>query len=265
MPARTPDSAIASTVAPRRPRARAATKKPAGAAAVVPVPAASESTLFGVARDLRHWADSILGMAGAGASVAMSVARPLLSRSISPASLRRGGAALKDIREAAGLSVRDLAEMIDLRDTSVLDLMESGKVAIPFEIVLRLAAVFGRNDPIPFILRLVRQANPTLAKTLEELGIDRLMAQVEREREFLNLYRSQDTLRGWSDKEFAGLLSFVGGAVDMAIAFRGDGAGGTAAAGKAARGKPAGRGSARTGKPAKRPAAKRAASKPAAG
>lgn len=204
-----------------------------------------------------HWTSVILGLAGTGAHAAMSLARPLLGRSLSPGVLRKGGAALRDLREAAGLSVRDLGRMIDLSDTSVLDLMESGKVAIPLEIVLRLAAVLGRNDPIPFVLRFVRQSNPTLARTLEQLGVGQLIAHAEREREFLNLYRSRDALRDWSEAEFKGLVSFVEGAVELAIAQREQRKAATPS--RPAKDTGAARGTAR-GKPAKRAAKARAAS-----
>lgn len=37
----------------------------------------------------------------------------------------------------------------DLSDPALLDLVENGKVALPFEIVLRLAAVLGVTIPFP--------------------------------------------------------------------------------------------------------------------
>ena len=202
------------------------TKRTAGAAKATPKPhrdrAAPETTLGGVVRGVRNWSESMLNVAGAGANVAKMLGMPAFGLSVPTASLQRGAAALKDLREAAGLSVTELAGAINLKDTTPLELMESGKIAIPFEIILRMAAVLGRNDPLPTALHLVRASNPTLARALESLGIGKVLAHAEREREFLNVYRGNDALRGLSDAEFAKMLHFVDGAVRLAMEFRVD-------------------------------------------
>ena len=77
------------------------------------------------------------------------------------------------MREAAGLSIKEVGEAINLSDPTLLDLVENGKVALPFEVVLRLASVLGRNDPISFVMRFTRSYNPEVWKTLEGLGIGR--------------------------------------------------------------------------------------------
>ena len=41
---------------------------------------------------------------------------------------------------------------------------------LPFEIILRLASVLGRNDPISFVMRFTRSYNPDVWQTLESLG-----------------------------------------------------------------------------------------------
>jgi transcriptional regulator with XRE-family HTH domain len=125
------------------------------------------------------------------------------------------------MREAAGMSVAEVGNAIDLKDPALIELVENGKVALPFEIILRLAAVLGRNDPIAFIMRFTRSYNPDVWKTLESLGIGRLALQAGREREFANLYRASDVARGLSDEEFAELLKFMQAAFTMALAFRG--------------------------------------------
>lgn len=185
--------------------------------------AANETTLGGVVRGVRSWSESLLSAANTGANVARMLGMPAFGLSVPAASLQRGAAALKDLRQAAGLSVDDLAAAINLKDTTPLELMESGKIAIPFEIILRMAAVLGRNDPLPTALRLVRASNPTLARALEKLGIGKVLAHAEREREFLNLYRGNDALRGLSDAEFEKMLRFVDGALRLAMEFRGGG------------------------------------------
>ncbi len=93
-------------------------------------------------------------------------------------------------------------------------------MALPFEIILRLASVLGRNDPISFVMRFTRSYNPDVWKTLESLGIGRLAVQAGREREFANLYRASDAARRLSDEEFAEVLKFTQAAFALAVAFR---------------------------------------------
>jgi transcriptional regulator with XRE-family HTH domain len=136
--------------------------------------------------------------------------------------VEKAGAALRGLRQAAGLSVREVGEAIDLKDPALLDLVESGKLALPFEIVLRLASVLGRNDPIAFVMRFTRSYNPEVWRTLENLGIGKLAVQAGREREFANVYRASDAARSLTDEEFAAVLAFVKQAFELALAFRGN-------------------------------------------
>ena len=92
---------------------------------------------------------------------------------------------------------------------------------LPFEIVLRLAGVLGRNDPIPVAMSLTRQYNPELWKTLESLGVGKLAVQGARERELANIYRGNDAARKLDDEDFAEVLSFTRRAFEMAVGFRG--------------------------------------------
>src|SRR5689334_6339819 len=124
------------------------------------------------------------------------------------------------MREAAGLSVKEVGEAIDLKDPTLLELVENGKVALPFEIILRLASVLGRNDPISFVMRFTRSYNPDIWHTLEGLGIGRFVVQAGREREFANIYRGSDEARQLDDREFAAVLAFTRAAFDLAMTFR---------------------------------------------
>ncbi len=175
--------------------------------------------LLGMVRDLGRWADGMLTSAGAGARMASMVA-PVMASPAAAASLKRAGALLHDVRETAGLSVNDLGAAIDLKDASLLEHFEAGKVALPFDVILRIAGVLGRNDPVPFVMRLLRESNPRLAKTLEDMGIGKLVAHVGREREFVNLYRGRDELRALTDEEFAAMLEIVDGALKLVLAAR---------------------------------------------
>ena len=182
--------------------------------------ASGASPLIGLARQVRGWTDSALGIAGAAADLSMSAAKAVLVKPGQRDALERAGAALRATREAAGLSVRELGDAINLNDPALLDLVENGKVALPFEIILRLASVLGRNDPIPFIMRYTRSYTPDVWRTLEGLGIGRLAVQAGREREFANIYRGSNAARELPDEDFAAVLAFVKQAFELALAFR---------------------------------------------
>jgi len=183
-------------------------------------PPAEDSPLLSAARQVRAWSDSVLGIAGAAADVSMVAAKAILVKPGQRAALEKTGGVLRGMREAAGLSLKEVGEAINLKDPTLLELGESGKVALPFEIILRLASVLGRNDPISFVMRFTRSYNPELWRTLEGLGIGRFVVQAGREREFANVYRASDAARTLTDEEFAAVLAFVKAAFDVAMTFR---------------------------------------------
>ena len=207
---------------PTAPKRTTRRKPPPKAApeTVAPAPVA-ESTLQGVARQVRSWSDSVLGIAGAAADVSIGAAKAILVKPEQRGALEKAGTVLKGMREAAGLSLAEVGEAINLKDPALLDLVENGKVALPFEIILRLASVLGRNDPISFVMRFTRSYNPEVWHTLENLGIGRFAVQAGREREFANIYRGSDAARRLSDADFAAVLAFTKAAFEMALAFRG--------------------------------------------
>ena len=182
---------------------------------------AAESTLVGVARQVRSWSDSVLGVAGAAADASIGAAKAILIKPEQRRALAKTGNVLRGMREAAGLSLKEVGEAINLDDPTLLDLVENGKVALPFEIILRLASVLGRNDPISFVMRFTRSYNPGVWHTLENLGIGRFAVQAGREREFANIYRSSDAARRLSDEDFGAVLAFTNAAFETALAFRG--------------------------------------------
>ena len=186
-------------------------RKPVSTAASHAVTEASDDVLPGlglttIARQLRSWTDSVLGLAGAAADVSLIAAKSVLVKPEQRAALERTGGLLRGMRETAGLSLKEVGEAIDLKDPTLLDLVENGKAALPFEIILRLASVLGRNDPISFVMRFTRSYNPDVWKTLEGLGVGRFVVQAGREREFANLYRASDAARRLSDEDFAEVL-----------------------------------------------------------
>ena len=131
----------------------------------------------------------------------------------------KAGRSLRDLREVAGLTINELAQAIDLKDTDLLKSVEEGKAALPLEIILRLASFYSRNDPLPFILKYVRTYSPRISDLLEKIGIDRLAITAERELQLLKIYRNRDAARKLSDDGFKKVLAFTDQAFEMALHF----------------------------------------------
>ncbi|MDX1816436.1 MAG: helix-turn-helix transcriptional regulator [Marinobacter sp.] len=129
------------------------------------------------------------------------------------------GQSLKDIREVAGLTLSEMSEALNLRDKSVLEAIENGTATLSFELILRLAALIARNDPIPFILRTTRNYNPEVWKLLNDWGVGRLPLQFEREREFINIFRRHDDARNLTDEGFRRVLEFTRQSFEMSLHF----------------------------------------------
>ncbi len=211
---RTPAQKTAKKTAPTRAKAAPASD------AVIVQPAKNDKGLLTLARDLRSWTDFVLGIANTAADLSFRVAASKLTKPSQRAAVEKAGGLFRNLRESAGLTLGDLGRAINLKDTSLLEAVEGGKVGLPFEIILRLAGVLGRNDPIPIAMKLTRSYNPKLWATLEGLGIGKLAVQAGREREFANLYRASDAARQLNDEEFAAALTFVRAAFEAALVFR---------------------------------------------
>jgi len=126
---------------------------------------------------------------------------------------------MRELRELAGMTVDELADAIELRDRSLLEAVEAGTASLSFELILRLAAILARHDPIPFISRMVRSYNPVLWQLLEDWGLGRLPVQLEREHQFVNILRSRDEARELSDKDFEQVLEFTRSAFETGLHF----------------------------------------------
>ncbi len=129
------------------------------------------------------------------------------------------GRSLKDLREVAGLTVTELGDAINLKDRTFWEAVEDGTATISFELILRLAALLARNDPVPFILKYTRTYNPDLWRILNDWGLGRLPLHYERERQFINIYRRHDAARNLSDEGFAKVLAFTRQSFEMALHF----------------------------------------------
>ena len=206
-------SAVKSRKLSARP-ARAAGAKPAS-----PPPPRS-SLVTALARQAQSFASSMLGNVGTATDVALTLAQSRIERPGPKAAVEKGAALLRDLRQAAGLTLDDLGRALEFDDPAVLSLAEKGKVGLPFELILRLTAVLGRNDPVGFLLQMTRGYNPRMWKALEALGVGHLLVQAGRERQFANIYRSHDGARSLSDADFAAALAFAETAFVTAVAFQ---------------------------------------------
>ena len=188
--------------------------------------AKADEGLISIARDLRSWADIVLGVANTAADLSLRVANSRLTKLSHKAAVKKAESVFRSLRESAGLTLKDIGKAINLEDLSLLEAVEGDKVGLPFEVILRLAGVLGRNDPIPVAMKLTRSYNPRLWKTLEALGLGRLAVEAGREREFDNIYRASDTARQLNDAEFAAALKFVRASFEAALVFRRESVGG---------------------------------------
>ncbi len=180
-------------------------------------PAAS---MFDVAQQLRRWTDNVLGIAGSASELSLNLAKAGAQQPRQQQSLEKAGSMLRQAREGVGMSLRELSEAVAIADPRQLEQAEVGKAALPMEVILRLASVLGRRDPVPFAMKLARTYNPQLWKALDALGIGSLVALAGRERELANLYRGNDDARRLSDADFAEVLAFTKTGFDMTVRFR---------------------------------------------
>lgn len=134
--------------------------------------------------------------------------------------MARAGAAIRDARTTAGLSLDGLAEALDMEDKTVLKAMEQGSATVSFELILRLTSLLARNDPIPFLISLVRGFNPRLWALAEDWGIGHIPTMIERDRKWMNIYRGNDAVRQLPEHEFNQVLAFCRQSMETAMALR---------------------------------------------
>ncbi len=179
-------------------------------------PGGKQTTLVKTLLNLVSTASKIASKTG---EIPSKVGKTLFTSPEQDRMLQEAGASLRDIREVAGLTVKELSQSLRLPDQSLLTAVENGTATLSFELVLRLAALLARHDPLPFIIRYTRTYNPDLWAVLEDWGVGRLPIHIERERQFINIYRSRDSARKLSDEAFQQVLKFTQAAFEMALAF----------------------------------------------
>lgn len=162
---------------------------------------------------------SALRFAARSTDTSLKVGRALMNSQDQLRMMLVAGNSLKDIREVAGLTLSEMSEALNLKDKSVLEAIENGTATLSFELILRLAALIARNDPIPFILRTTRNYNPEVWRVLNDWGVGRLPLQFERERQFINIFRSHDDARTLSDEGFRKVLEFTRQSFEMSLHF----------------------------------------------
>ncbi len=168
---------------------------------------------------LTDFTGSALRLAARSTDASLRVGRALMKSQDQIRLMLATGQSLKDIREVAGLTLADMSEALNLKDKSLLEAVENGTSTLSFELILRLAALVARNDPIPFILKYTRRYNPEAWQILNDWGVGKLPLQFEREREFINIFRSHDDARELSDEGFERVLAFTRQSFEMSMHF----------------------------------------------
>ena len=182
-------------------------------------PTARERTQEGLIDRLASLTGSALRFGVKATDTSLRVGRALINSQDQLRAMLTAGQSLKDIREVAGLTLSEMSEALNLRDKSVLEAIENGTATLSFELILRLAALIARNDPIPFIMRTTRNYNPEVWQLLNDWGVARLPLQFEREREFINIFRRHDDARTLSDEGFQKVLEFTRHSFEMSLHF----------------------------------------------
>jgi len=180
----------------------------------------SAPSLSGVLNDWKQEvAGSALRVAAKAGGASLKMGKALLLKPEKSKIFREAGLALRDLRNLAGMTQNEVSDALKLKDTSLLKAVEDGTATLSFELILRIAALYSRHDPIPFIIKYTRTYSPAIWKLLDDWGVGRLPLYIEREREFVNIYRNHDMVRKLSDEEFEKLLTFTRAAFEMALHF----------------------------------------------
>lgn len=162
---------------------------------------------------------SALRLGARATDTSLRVGRVLINSQDQLRAMLSAGQSLKDIREVAGLTLSEMSEALNLKDKSLLEAIENGTSTLSFELILRLASLIARNDPIPFIMRTTRNYNPEVWQLLNDWGVGRIPLQFEREREFINIFRRHDDARNLSDEGFRKVLEFTRHSFEMSLHF----------------------------------------------
>ncbi len=173
----------------------------------------------GIFERIAGFTGSALRLGARATDTSLRVGRALVNSQDQLRTMLSAGQSLKDIREVAGLTLSEMSEALNLKDKSLLEAIENGTSTLSFELILRLASLIARNDPIPFIMRTTRNYNPEVWQLLNDWGVGRIPLQFEREREFINIFRRHDDARNLSDEGFRKVLEFTRQSFEMSLHF----------------------------------------------
>ena len=199
------------------PRKRASPRGDKASPSRKPATPPEAGTPASLSGSIRSLAGQMMDFAGAAVDASLGVGGLLVRDPGNRRDLARAGRFLRGVRERTGMTLTDVGKAVDLKDTELLELAEKGKAALPFEMILRLAAVLARNDPVPFVMNLTNTYSPGVGRLLQSLGIGRLVEHARREHDFVTIYRARDAARKLSDAEFERVLTFVAAAFDLAL------------------------------------------------
>ncbi len=185
-----------------------------------PVRQPDEPSLLSKLMDLPgSMAGSALNFVVKKTELPLRVGKSLLLKPDQADVLEKAGKTFRELREVAGVTLEELAQEVNLKDQSLLEAVENGTATLSFELIVRLASVLARHDPVPVALKLIRCYYPDLGAMLDDWGVGRWILHFEREREFINIYRRHDAVRNLSDDGFNKVLEFTRSAFEMALHF----------------------------------------------
>jgi DNA-binding XRE family transcriptional regulator len=118
-----------------------------------------ETPLLSLARQVRGWADTLIDVAGTATDLGLSLANARVKDPARKSAITAAGRQIRQWRQTAGLTLDELAQAVGLGDAKLIEQAEGGVVSLPFDVVLKLAGVLGRRDPLPVALALTRQYN----------------------------------------------------------------------------------------------------------
>jgi hypothetical protein len=72
---------------------------------------------------------------------------------------------------------------------------------------------------VPFIIKFTRTYDPEIWNILERWGLGQIPVHLERERQFINIYRGHDAARKLTDNDFEKVLQFTRSAFETALYF----------------------------------------------
>ena len=114
-----------------------------------PKPQDDEPSLLSKLMDLPgSMAGSALNFVVKKTELPLRVGKSLLLKPDQAEVLEKAGKTFRELREVAGITLEELAQEVNLKDQSLLEAVENGTATLSFELIVRLASVLARHDPV---------------------------------------------------------------------------------------------------------------------